>query len=234
MRNIETRQYEMLVRVRDFGDAHGELFPESSLAGDMFETVGTAVKQLSEQAVSKMSSKRGGLRTRTRARDVLLDRLQALSRTAGAIGANTAGLEDKFELPDAPSDQALLTAARLFGRDAEAFKSQFIAHGMPQTFIAGLAQLVERFEEAIRGREAERDEHTAARASIEMALASGLAAVKTLDVLVANRLLDDAVTMAVWKRDRRVVYPWRTKGAAATQAPAPAAPSPQTSSEVTS
>ncbi len=226
VRTIETRRYEMLVRVREFGEAHGHLFPESSLAGEMFGTVGTAVKELSEHAVSKMSTARGGRSTRTLAREALLDRLETISRTARAIGEDTAGLVDKFELPDPPTDQALLTAGRLFARDGEEFKGQFIAHAMPPAFLADLAHLVERFEEAIRGREADRDENTAARASIEAALTSGFAAVKKLDVLVANRLHDDPVVMAVWKRDRRVAYPWRTKAAAATPAPAVSPPAP--------
>ena len=236
MKKIETCQYESLVRVHAFGEAHGHLFPQSSLAGEMFGTVGTAVKELSEHAVSKMSTARGGLGTRTIARGALLDRLEAISRTARAIGETTAGLEDKFELPDPPTDQALLTAGRLFARDAEEFKTQFIAHAMPRSFVADLAQLVESFEQSIHDREAERDENTAARASIDAALASGLAAVKKLDVLVANRLHDDPVMRAVWKRDRRVAYPWRTKNGAAKPAatPAVASPASQTTSEVTS
>ena len=39
MAAIETRRYEMLVRVRDFGDAHGDLFPTSSLAREQFTAV---------------------------------------------------------------------------------------------------------------------------------------------------------------------------------------------------
>jgi hypothetical protein len=214
----------MLVRVRDFGHTHADLFPESSFAGQMFATVGKTVKQLSEDAVSKMSTKRGGVSTRTRARHELIDRLDTISRIARAIGTGTEGLEDKFELPNRPSDQALLTVGRMFVRDAEAFTSQFIAHDMPQTFLADLAELVERFDRANREREAERDGHIAARASIETALASGIAAVKTLDILVVNRLRDDPVLMVVWKRDRKISYPWRAKGGAAPPAPAPETP----------
>jgi hypothetical protein len=42
---------------------------------------------------------------------------------------------------------------------------------------------------------------------MEAALESVMEAVRKLDVIVANRLHDDAVTMAVWKRARRVGYP---------------------------
>jgi hypothetical protein len=90
-------------------------------------------------------------------REALRGELEALARTARAMEAGTPGLEDKFVLPDKPGDQELLTAGRLFARDAEPFKAQFIAHAMPQTFLADLARLVEEFDAAIRGADAERE-----------------------------------------------------------------------------
>src|SRR6266850_3900580 len=173
MKATETRKKEMLVRVSDFGENHVDRFPASSLAGEMFRVVGAAAKQLDQHAVSKMSTAKGGLSERTLAREALVDRLETIDRTARAIGETTAGLEDKFVLPDPLTDQALLTAGRLFVRDAEEFKTQFIARAMPPTFVADLAQLVASYEQSIRDLEAERDGNTAARASVEAAMASG-------------------------------------------------------------
>jgi hypothetical protein len=42
MNMIERRQYEMLVRVRDFGDNYGHLFPASSVARESFTAVAAA------------------------------------------------------------------------------------------------------------------------------------------------------------------------------------------------
>jgi diaminopimelate epimerase len=64
-------------------------------------------------------------------------------------------------------------------------------------------------------------DQTATWASIEAALESAMEAVRKLDVIVANRLHDDAVTMAVWERERRVGYP-KSGVASATSAAAPA------------
>ena len=218
MKSLETRQYEMLVRVRDFGEANSHLFPASSVAGEAFAAVAAAVTQLSEHAVSRMSTLRGGAAAAATARGALRDRLEAVVRTARVLREETPGLEDKFELPDQPADQELVTAGRLFARDAEPLKARFIAHALPETFLADLTQGVEQFEQAIRGRDAERDGNIAAKASIDAALEAGLAAVRKLDGIVANHLHDDRVTMAVWNRDRRVGYRNRPKAAA------PAAP----------
>ena len=235
MNVVETRQYEMLVRVCNFGDAHRDLFPGSSLARKKFAAVAKAVKELSGHAASKMRAAKDGASPKTTGRTALVQRLGAISRTARAIGEDTGGLEDKFHLPEPQSDQALLTAGRVFAQDAEAFKSHFVAHAMPKTFIADLVKAVDQFERAIHDRDAGKDEHTAARASIEAALSSGMAAVHGLDVMVANRLQDDPVTLAVWERDRKVRYPNRggsviedaapTDGAAAQAAATAAAPS---------
>jgi hypothetical protein len=86
MTTIETRRYEMLVRVRDFGEAQLDLFPASSVARDQFGAVGAAVRALSTHAVDKMSATREGRNT---------------------------GVEDKFQLPDSIIDQGLLTAGRV-------------------------------------------------------------------------------------------------------------------------
>ena len=243
MKTIQRRKYERLVKVRDFGEAHQNQFPESSFARDHFATVDAAVKALSQHAVSKMSADREGKSTKAMARDALLTRLEAISETARAVGQDTPGLEDKFHMPEHRTDQALLTAGRMFARDAGAFASQFIGHAMPATFIADLNGLVEQFEQAIHARQAGKDEQTAARANIEAALASGFVALQKLDAIVTNHLHDDAVTMAVWRGDRLVDYrsrkrstgtastPASTPGPAPAPTPAPPVPAPAASAD---
>ena len=228
MAAIETRRYEMLVRVRDFGDVHGDLFPTSSLAREQFTAVAAAVKVLSEYSVRKMSAKQEGKRTKAMAREALLDRLEATARTARAIARDTSGFEDRFHVPSPRSDQALLTAGRLFARDAEVFRDQFLAHAMPQTFVADMLGVVDTFERAIHDREAGKGGQTAARASMEAALASGAAAVQKLDAMVTNHLRDDPETTALWRNVRRVGHPRRTRSAAAASPPVPSAPTPVT------
>jgi hypothetical protein len=117
-----------------------------------------------------------------------------------------------------------LMTARAFAHDAAPIADRFIAHVMPKTFLADLEAAIGRFEQATHEREAGKDERIAAKARIEAAVTSGLAAVRALDAMVGNRLRDDPVTMAVWKRDRRVQYPNRPR--AIIDAPAPVAVSP--------
>ena len=222
----ETRRYEMLVRVRDFGDTHGDLFPTSSLARDQFTAVAAAVKVLSEYSVRKMSAKQEGKRTKGLAREALNDRLESMVRTARAIARDTPGFEDRFHIPSPRTDQALLTAGRLFARDAEMIRDPFLAHAMPQTFVADLLEVVDTFERAIHDRDAGKGGQTAARASMDAALASGTAAVQKLDAMVTNHLRDDPATDALWRSIRRIGHPRRTRAKASASPPVPSAPTP--------
>jgi hypothetical protein len=210
MNTNETRRYEMLVRVRDFGKEHGDLFPISSPGGKAFAAVEAALAELSRYALSKVSSHgaaRDGGETRKAPRTALREQVDAISRTARLMSEDRPELAGKFGVPKARTDRALLTAAGAFARDVEASEAEFVALGMPPTFRADLNTAIERLERGLHGRDAGRTEYAAARAGIRAALESGMAAVQKLDVIVANRLRGDPVTMAVWERDRRVRYP---------------------------
>jgi hypothetical protein len=196
----------MFVRVLEFGETHRDLFPESTVGRQAFAAVATAVTQLSGHAVSKMSMLGEGRHAKTIARTALVGRLEAMARTARVV-QDAPGFDDRFRLPARLTDQTVLTAGRVFVHDAEACTAPFLAHGMPATFLADLNELVEKFEQAVRGREAARGGQAAARAGIAAAWASGFAAVCTLDVVVANLFHADPVMLAVWARDRRVGYP---------------------------
>ena len=56
MNTRERRQYEMLVRVRDFGDSFGGRFPTSSVARENFAAVAAAIKELDAQDVAHMAA----------------------------------------------------------------------------------------------------------------------------------------------------------------------------------
>jgi hypothetical protein len=55
MNNLETRRYEMLSRVRDFGAAHKNLFPAKSLAAESLNIIAATVQDLAQHAASQAS-----------------------------------------------------------------------------------------------------------------------------------------------------------------------------------
>jgi hypothetical protein len=232
MHVFERRQYDMLVRVRDFGDRYGHLFPTSSLARRNFKKVAAALKELDAQDVTHMAASVSARAHRKEiAREALLARLQAVSQTARVLAADAPGLDQQFPMPYSISDQTLLTTGRTFVRDAEPLRSQFLAHGMPAGFVDDLNALVDGFERALRDRGLGREARRAARASTEAALASGRAAVRSLAAFVTNHLRDDAVTRTVWEQAHRIVYPDRTKRIDPAPEPTPEVTAPESPSD---
>jgi hypothetical protein len=235
MNAIERRQYEMLVRVRDFGHTYGHLFPATSVARQDFATIAAAISKLDAHDLTHMAaSVSARADSKTGAREALRARVQAISQTARVLAEGGApGLDSQFEVPAPLTDQTLLTTGRKFARDVEPFSSQFVMRGMAATFVPDLTALVDGFERALRDRGLGREARRAARESTKAAMLSGLAAVRSLNAIVTNHLRDDTVTSAVWERDRRIVYPERGKRTDTVQNVQDAAPTAGTSESPT-
>jgi len=155
------------------------------------------------------------------ARSALVDLLVKVEQTERVLAVAHPGLKLRFELSESVGDRRLLGIARQFASDAAAQAAEFVAHGMPATFVMDLEQRTVTFEATLQQRGASREEQVAARARMAALLAAALAAVRTLDVIVANHLASDPVTQAVWKRDRPVPYPYRSRKGVAAPAPTP-------------
>jgi hypothetical protein len=211
MTNLETRRYAMLARVRDFGEGHRDLFPQSSEGGQAFATVAAAVAKLDAHARSKASSARDGTKAKVAARESLVTRLESIGRTARVIAEKTPGFDDPFQLPKKNGDRSLVTMAQVFIEDAESRKAPFVRHGLPETFIEDLRVLTDLFERASHVESAAKERWNVARKGIAAAIVSGLAAVRQLDVIVANQLEHDADSLAQWAEARKVEYPRRRR-----------------------
>lgn len=231
MKGTYTRQYEMLVRVRDFGDTHQELFPRDSPAGVAFAAVSAAVTQLADFAATEVSgrlSTREGTTSRTMAREALKADLDAIVRTARAMAVTMPGIDAKFPMPHG-SDQHLLNGARAFARDAAPLAKSFVEYYLPEDFLTHLHTDIANFESATRAQENGKGIKAVAIAAIEAAIEAALQAVLQLDAFVPNKLRADPTTLAQWELARRVDRPVRARRKQATPASVPApAPTPAT------
>ena len=220
MKLTDRRRYDMLMRVREFGVNFGHLLPESTLARQALATIDEAVGQVPVLDQAATSASVAATRKAT-ARRALVDLLVKVEQTSRVLAVANPGLKPRFELSESLGDRRLLSIARQFASDAAAEAAEFVAHGMPTTFVVDLEQRTATFEATLRERGASREEQVAARTRIATSLAAALAAVRTLDVIVANHLASDPVTQAVWRRDRGVAYPHRSRKAVAAPAPTP-------------
>jgi len=218
----ETRQFEMLLRVRDFVETHRDLFTSVPAANTVCAAVDAAVAELAATDVMKMSAAASARAARkAAARERILKVLQRASRAAKIL--RTKGrTTPPFRFPESRSDQTLLTAARQFARAAAALEADFTAHGMSPAHISGVAAA---FDEAIRDCAMSRSEYIAARARIQQLLVNARLDVRRIGLMVRNEGPGDQVIHAVWKQAHRIEEKRRRppRPTAATPAPISAA-----------
>ena len=176
MKKQDSVRYEMLARVQAFGDSHKETFPEGSVGGQAFAMVAAAVAELSRHDEAKVKATREGVRRKAATREALIERLELIGRTAQMIGETTPGFDDPFRGVPRKSDQARVTAGRVYAREAAKVKEELLKHGVPEHFMTELSELAESLNQAIRSRADGRRAQTRAQAGIDDALATGLTA----------------------------------------------------------
>jgi hypothetical protein len=193
----------MLVRVREFGAAHRELFPAAGPGGQLFAAVSKAVDELSTYVATQATvrgASRGGAASKAAARQALNQALDAIARTARAL--DPTGLGGKFYLPSARNDHELATTARRFGEEAAPLKAPLVAHGLPKSFLTDLQATLDAFERATQDRLAALEANAAAGAGISAAIDTAMAALTRLDPVVANTLRDEPARLAAWAAAR--------------------------------
>src|SRR6516164_4970944 len=167
MTELELRQYQMLVRMRDFGAAHRDLFPRRSIAGKLFAAVADAADALQQHETAELAG-RGGEQEGVAARAALRRQVSASVQTARA--SEVPGLGGTFRASPAGSDERLLSQARTFLKEAKPFVDTFVAHELPPNFLGQLRAAIEALEQAMLARTTGRDQRVGARASIEAAM----------------------------------------------------------------
>jgi hypothetical protein len=205
MKTIDIHRYSMLVRVSDFGAAHRDLFPAAGTAGRLFAAVSKAADELRAQVATQATGQtaaREGAMSKAAARDNLRQALEGIARTARALG--TPELAARFQLVGGRSDHGLTTAAHTFGEAAAPLKAEFVAHGLPKTFLDDLQAALDAFERATRDRFIARRTGAAARAGIDSTIDVALAALTRLDAIVVNMLQGKPTLLAAWASARHV------------------------------
>ena len=221
MNDLERRQYEMMLRVSEFGAIHIADLPANSLGGESLVAVREVIENLKEfdsNHLSHRTSKRRNTTITASAREALLEDLRLIARCARAMARRVPAIDDKFRLPKRMSDHALAAMARTFAADADPFSAEFVRYEMPANFLEDLKADIAAFEQASQNRTALGMNATASADAIDDAIATGLDAVRDLDAVVRVKYRDDAATLAAWTRASHVERPARAAKAAAATA----------------
>jgi hypothetical protein len=225
MNDTQTRIYEMLTRVRDFGAAHATSFPAASLGGQKFVTVGSVVDELEQhgtaQSVSSSAAKTN-TGTKKTARDEVRRKMTAISETARTMESTMPGITATFRIPNTNGDQALLNSARAFLESATPLKNEFISREMPADFLEDLTGAINSYESAYNSKNLNTEKRVTATAAIDAVVERGRELVRELDAIVRNKFRSDAATIAAWESASHVERSPRRKNE--TSAPTPPTP----------
>jgi hypothetical protein len=222
MNQKDTRQYEMLLRLRDFANTHRELFATSGVAQEAFTNVNAAIDELTATDLLKLSASVSARADRKAiARKALIELLVKVSQLARVLRAR-GQTTPPFVLAASKSDQSLLTTGRQFARDAVSMDAEFSAHGLSPKLIADTTAAL---ESATRDRGMKRADHIAAFTRIRDLLAAAMLDVRRLDLIMDNELAGNNAIRAVWRQARRIEGQRGPRGRAAvateTTPPAP-------------
>ena len=214
MRRSKIQDFEMVVRVDDFGIERAHLLPTGTLVSKIRESLGlvrTKLMHLLSQQVSDKLRFQSACKAKRAAAKVLTLRLEKIDRTARILGI------DSIRWTSERTNQQLLNLARSFASHLVVFKEQFVLHGMPEGFIEDLNVVISDFEQAIKGIVDARTAGVATIREFDAVLDEALKLVDRFEDLVMNTVSDNRAVMTAWEAARRVIRPIKSKAKTATK-----------------
>lgn len=206
MTDQEIRRLDTLRRLHNFDVTNAGLFPEGTLARELFDAIAAIVRDLEEQAAAQ-SSGRGTARQSTAGKGAvrasLLENLSIIRRTSRSMSVVMPGIDDKFRIPRNPTNQELLDTARAFLADATPLKGEFLRREVPESVFEDLEADITAFQAALSGQLTGAGESVTAGASIDAGLDRATDILKQLDPIVRNKLHNNPALLAAWDSARR-------------------------------
>lgn len=202
MTGNEIRNYEMFLRVQEFGTAQAARLAANTYAGELLARLGQTIGRLETHSATQTSSARTlkeSSAAKEAARTKLRERLEAISRTAKPLEATMPGVAGKFRVPGRLKDQELLSLARAVSSDAVPLKAEFVKRGLPPTFVEDLAGAVEDLERAVSQKIQNHDARISSTATVKGLVSEGLGVVRELDPIILNVFSSDAAALAAWE-----------------------------------
>lgn len=203
MTKAQRLRYEMFVRVRNFGVANRDVFPESTAGGRTFAHVAEAVAAIEEFLARRTLARAEARKVKATTRTAVTRYMKAIASTGRRAAMGEWGTHP-FRMPARKSTPVMLTTARLFLDEAERRQEKFIELGMPPTFLRDFQKLIDELALAVSLQHDSRGSRRKAQAGLDNTLSRGFAAILDLDVTVANALRDDPVRFAQWEGARRI------------------------------
>ena len=207
MNNVALRAQATLARVHDFATAEAAFFPPASVGGQLFAEIGSALTELDTHVSAQVgggNTAREGTEQKALAQEELLDLITMIRRTARSLDHDHPGLLAKFRLPPNLPTTELLGVAEHFATEAIHFKTNFIAYGLPETFLEDLNEQIDELRDALADQNAGTRTRVTATAGIRETIDDAFIKLRRVDPIVRNVFRDDPTKLAAWASARHL------------------------------
>ena len=207
MNSESVRAQATLARVHDFATAEAATFPPASKGGQLFAEINSALTQLNTHVSAQVggsNAAREGTEQKALAAEELLDLLTMIRRTARSMDHEHPGLLAKFRIPPDLSATELLGAAEHFATEATPFKTNFIAYGLPETFLEDLNEQIDELRDALADQTAGTRTRVTATAGIRETIDGAFINLRRVDPIVLNVFRDQPAKLAAWASARHL------------------------------
>lgn len=197
----QERKSDMFLRVRDFFNQNSADFPAGSIGAVLFAALLAIIAQietLNAETVSAKSDVDQSIDIKGDAKDLVKDLLEDISDMAYSMAYEIIGLEEKFRIPPGLGVPNLIALARAFAADAVEYEAQFIANGLPATFIADLTAATDALEQAYIETDTDTQERIGKIAALVPLFKDGIITVNRLDPIVKMKYRGDAAKLSAW------------------------------------
>jgi len=164
-------------------------------------------RSLATQEVTGRNTVHASVHAKAEIRRQIRQQLLILSGTAELVALDEPGVDARFKLaPVRGSHQAFLAFARTALAQATERHAQFMAYGLPVTFLEDCTALVRRYEAAVGERQAGGRAHVGANAALVTVTKEVMRIIQLIDRINAVRFRRNAELLAAWKSAKTVVH----------------------------
>ena len=182
-------------------------------------TILTALRSAAEKQTTGLGQFSGGVDTRASLRADLRGFLRNVNRTGRLLDEQHPGIAGIFRLPRGASAAQFLAAAEAIEAQATDLEPEFVACGLPASFLTELAGLIDAYRDATELKHDGRILQSGSTADLKAKAAAGIHAAKELDVCIRNHFRGDAEAIGAWAVARRI-----ERGARKTETTPPSTP----------
>lgn len=167
-------------------------------------TIIAALREAGQKQTTGLGDLSGGVDLREESMRNLRTFLRYVNRTGRMLDAEHPGIATTFRLPRGASAAQILAAATAIELAATEFETEFVAAGLPASFLTELAGLIDAHQDATALKHDGLILRGGSTANLKAKSSAGIVAAQKLDTCVRNHFRENPEALGAWAIARHV------------------------------